>query len=258
MYYKNINLRSHKEIEIVVFSDWHLGSRNFEDKLAKKFIDYVCDNENVYCISAGDLTNAALKNSKSDVYTSMNPKEEIELLCSDKFLGRIPKEKWLLLTSGNHGNRSTKEIGISFDEMIVDRLGVKDKYSSFLGAINVQLSNSSFYIALHHGSGGGGSTIGGKANRMNKIPKIITNLDISIIGHTHQQMQIPMGSYSIDKKHDKIQYLVTHLINSGSLHGYDGSYAEAMLLEPVVLGQAIIGISATSKQKKKVLCRWQI
>ena len=38
MYYKNIDLREKEQIEIVCLSDWHLGSKNFEDKKAKQFI----------------------------------------------------------------------------------------------------------------------------------------------------------------------------------------------------------------------------
>jgi predicted phosphodiesterase len=257
MYYKNIDLREKEEIEIVCLSDWHLGSKNFEDKKAKQFIDYVCENDNVFVVGVGDLTNTALKNSKSDVYTSMNPKEEIELLCGEKFLGKIPKEKWLLFTSGNHGNRMTRETSISVDELIVNNLGIKDKYSQFLGVINVQLKNSSFYIGIHHGTGGG-STLGGKANRLQKFNDIICGCDVILMGHTHTPMHIPISNHIIDKKHNKVQEQKTHLVNVGSLHNFDDSYAEEKLLKPSLLGQAIITLSAIAKHRKKLICRWEI
>ena len=257
MYYRNIDLRDKESIEVVCLADWHLGSKNFVERTAKQFIDYVCNNENVYVIGVGDLTNTALKNSKSDVYTSMNPKQEIELLCGDKFLGKIPKDKWLLFTSGNHGNRMARETSISADEIIVNNLDIKDKYSQFLGVINIQLKSSSFYVGIHHGTGGGG-TLGGKANRLQKFNDIICGCDIILMGHTHTPMQIPISNYIIDKKHNKIQELKTHLINVGSLHDYDDSYAEEKLLKPSLLGQAILTLKADATHKKKVFCRWDI
>jgi len=243
-------------IEIVCISDWHAGSRNFDKKMAVKLIEYINYNDNVYVISVGDLTNNALKNSKSDVYTSLSPSEEIDLVCSKELLGSINKDKWLLMTSGNHGNRTLKEVGLSVDELIAERLGVKEVFCPYLTVLNVQLNMNSYFITVHHGAGGGG-TIGGKANTLNKLSNIVIGTDIVIMGHTHSPMMIPRLQYMVDKKHNKICEQVTYMINAGTLHNYDDSYAEEKMLQPSQLGQAIITIEGSAKcQPKRIFTRW--
>jgi len=243
-------------IEIVCLSDWHAGSKNFDIKAAKNFIEYINTHDNVYVISVGDLTNNALKNSKSDVYTSLSPSEEIDLVCSKELLGSIPIDKWLLLTSGNHGNRTTREVGISIDALIAERLGVKNKFNPYLTVLNIQLKTNSYFITIHHGAGGGG-TIGGKANTLNKLSAIISGTDIVIMGHTHSPMMIPRLQYMVDKKHRTIVQQVTYMINAGTLHTFDESYAEEKMLQPSQLGQAVITIESDIHMRpKRIFTRW--
>ena len=256
---KYIERRINKDkIEIVTISDWHLGDKLFDEKLAHKYIDYINNNKNVYVIGMGDLTNTALKNSKSDVYNSMSPKNEIALLTSDKFLGSIKKDKWLIYTSGNHGNRLEQETSISADSIIVDKLGIADKYAPSIGVINIQLNGNSYYIALHHGIGGG-NTMGAKANRMEKFSNIIAGADIAILGHTHTPMCIPKLQYILDKKHSRIKKQITYMINSGSLLGYEEGYAERFIMHPSVVGNAIITIEKCGRRcPKRIFTRWQV
>lgn len=248
----------HCNIEVVCISDWHAGSRNFDIKSAKKLINYINSHDNVYVISVGDLTNNALKNSKSDVYTSLSPSEEIDMVCGDELLGSISKDKWLLMTSGNHGNRTTREVGLSVDEIIAERLGVKHLFCPYLTVLNLQLPDNSYYITVHHGAGGGG-TIGGKANTLAKLSNIVIGTDIVIMGHTHSPMMIPRLQYLVDKKHNAVVQQVTYMINAGTLHNYDDSYAEEKMLQPSQLGQAIITIESASKRTpKRIFTRWII
>lgn len=244
------------KIEVVCFSDWHVGSPNFEIKIAQEYIKYINDNENVYVMFAGDATNCALKNSKSDVYSSLNPQEEIDLVCSNKLLGSIKKEKWIYFCSGNHGNRVLREVAISVDRMIASRLGIEDLYGQFLGVVNIRLTGNSYWITVHHGSGGGG-TFGAKANTMSRLSDLIAGVDICIMAHTHTSMVFPKTQYIVDKKHCKIIEQTTHVINSGSLHSYEESYAEEKMLKPSSLGQAIITLeSAPHSVQKKITVRW--
>ena len=247
-----------EKIEVVCFSDWHAGSKNFDEKAALKLIEYVNNNDNVYCLSAGDLTNCATKNSKSDVYTSMNPAEEIEYVCSKKLLGSIDKDKWLIMVSGNHGNRTTREVGISTDRLIAKELGVADKFVDHLGLVNIRLSQNSFYTTIHHGAGSGG-TFGAKANSLDKLSNIIAGSDICIQGHTHAPMFFLKQQYVLDKKHCRIIDQITYLVNSGTLHTYDNSYAEEKMLKPSCCKQAIITLtSANNTFKKKISIRYEI
>jgi len=247
------------KVEIVCLGDWHLGDSNFDERKAKQYIDYVNNNDNVFVICMGDLVNTALKGSVSDVYGNrMTPKEEIDKICSQEYLGSIDKRKFIAFTDGNHEGRLKKETSISSSDIIVDRLGIRDIYAPTIGVVNVQLNHNSYYISLSHGTGGG-STLGGKANRLDKLSSIIAGCDIIMMGHTHQGMHILKSQFVVDKKHEKVVEQKTHLINTGSLLKYEGGYAERMNLMPVTLGLAIIGLTAGGKRiPKKITARWHI
>jgi len=245
-------------IELICLSDWHAGSKNFDEKLAKEYIKYLNTTQNAYVILVGDLTNCALKNSKSDVYTSMSPAEEIDYVCSDKLLGSVDRRKFVLSVSGNHGNRALRETSIGIDRLIASRLGIEDTYTQFLGLVNIKLPQNSFFVTVHHGAGGGG-TYGAKANNMDKLATLISGADIAVVGHSHSPLYFPRSQMSIDKKHEKIITTTTHVVNSGSLHTYDESYAEEKMMKPSMISQAIITITdCPHSVPKKIGVRYHI
>jgi len=245
------------EIEIVALGDLHIGDSNCDYKLLYKQIEYINKNDNCFVIGMGDYLNNALRLSKTDVYSAVAPQKEFQ--DAIEILGKIKTSKWIAMTTGNHEHRTYKEAGIDLNRFLAYELDIEDIYHPTISVIHLQLKNTAYWIHIHHGAGGG-STKGGISNKMNKLGNIISNTDIVLMGHTHQQIHFTESRYFVDKKHDKIHKHTQHLINTGNCLGYKDGYAEAMILTPTAKGNAILKLGDTHKAHggKKISCRWTI
>lgn len=249
-------------IEIVTFCDLHIGEHNCDLKLLQKYIDYVKNNDNVYCMGIGDYTNNAIKSSKSFTHGAESPQKEFQQAYD--MLGEIPTSRWLCFSSGNHGARSIREAGIDIDYLLAEKLGIGDIYSPLMTVVKVVLPKQTYWIASHHGAGGGG-TKGGQANKLVNFSSIVRNADCVVLGHFHQQMSFVETHYEIDKKHDRVRKHDTMCIHGGSVLGYNDGYAEAMLLKPVAKGLAILKlhnipniVNGNTTKKRHIEVKWQL
>ena len=92
-----------KQVEIRVFSDWHIGDQNCDMKSINEQIKEVSERDNVFVILNGDLMNNATKTSISDTYSeTCSPMEQVKLAVS--LLTPI-KDKILSIVTGNHDIR---------------------------------------------------------------------------------------------------------------------------------------------------------
>ena len=145
-------------VSVVNFGDIHLGDRCCDKKSVYKVVKEIESDKDTYWLSTGDLLNVALKNSKSDVYSSLSVKEELKELVE---LIEPIKNKCLGIVGSNHHHRFENEVGLNLDETICALSGIP-----FLGevaVIDVTCGSCSYFIALHHGCGGGRSA-GAKVN----------------------------------------------------------------------------------------------
>lgn len=124
----NINLgKDLKELRIIPISDVHIGDKLTNYKLLKEVLETIKNTPNVYTIINGDFCNTALKNSKSDIYSEeLTPMEEINRML--ELLTPI-KEKILVIGTGNHESRITKETGIDVVKLVAKQLGIEDRYA---------------------------------------------------------------------------------------------------------------------------------
>lgn len=235
----------------------HIGDHACDYTLLQKHIDYIKSNENVFVIGMGDYLNNALKLSKTDVYSAVSPQKELELAVG--YLGQIPTSRWLAMVSGNHENRTQREAGLDINLWLAEKLDIADVYHPTMAVLQVRLSDISYFITTHHGAGGG-ITKGGTANKMSRLHNIIPNADIVVMGHTHQQMAFWDSHYEIDKKHHKIVKHNTLVVNTGSMLSYRNGYAEAMMLQPVRKGNAILTLKDVNSNYKQVgfYARWEL
>lgn len=107
-------------------SDWHIGDNSCDMALIKAEVEHIKATPNAYCILNGDLCNTALKTSVSDIYSEkLSPMEQLNMCV--ELLEPI-KEKILLITSGNHENRTYKSDGIEIMRLIARQLDCEDRY----------------------------------------------------------------------------------------------------------------------------------
>jgi hypothetical protein len=222
-----------RTIQVVNFGDVHLGDKCCDKKAVRNVVSQIEKSDDIFWCSTGDLLNVALKNSKSDVYSSMSLKAELNELI--ELIDPI-KEKCLGIVGSNHHKRLENEVGLNLDETISALSGIP--YLSDLGVIDITCENCSYFIVLHHGCGGGRG-IGAKANELARLAEVVAGADIYMQGHTHQFNYFPLETNYIDRKRKSVQTICSHFITTGHYLSWDDSYAQTLKLRPAPIGSAI-------------------
>lgn len=190
---KNIKVKlqtEKNEFKIMVLSDLHIGDQSCDLKSIQKAIDFIKNDANCYCILNGDLVNNALKDSKSDIYSEkLTMYEQQQLII--KLLEPI-KDKILVISPGNHENRTFKSVGVDITLWMANRLGIEDKYANEAYLLNIIFGKNNnknpyrYTIFGQHGEYGGGRRLGSAMNALEDLSGIVTNADCYIRSHTHQ------------------------------------------------------------------------
>lgn len=247
---------THDHIRLYGLSDWHLGSEYCDRKALQKTINAIQTTPSAYCVLLGDMMDNALKGSVSNVYMStMNPQSQINEAAN--ILQPI-KDKILAITEGNHEARTIKEVGILPMYILALKLGLDVENVYSVGAFVLFLRygnalrtgrNNVFSIYCKHGSGGGG-TVGGKANAMDKMKADIV-ADVYISAHTHQQLAFMREIYIADKQKQTLVSQKSLFVNSGSFLSW-GGYAVEKGFSPSPTGTPVIDLWTDRKRSNDV------
>ncbi len=243
-------------IEIEPLFDLHIGSKKCDYKEIQRRIDRIKNNPNVYAVLGGDIINYSTVNSvaSADVYEEpLTPMQQIKKAC--ELLLPI-KDKLLCAVSGNHERRASKD-GIDLDYWLSTELGIQNAYD--LGSIvlfirfgkNTASKSGKFLYTVYctHGSGGG-SMVGGKANRLAKIGQIV-NTDVVIVGHTHTPLTFKEMSYQISEQTSSVFAKETTYVNASATLDYE-SYAELSGMKPNAKACPIIRLSGKRKDVRVI------
>ena len=244
-----------KKITIIPISDVHIGDKNSNTKAFKEAIERIKNDPNTYTIINGDLCNMALKNSKSDVYSEeLSPMEQVlEVI---KYLEPI-KDKILVMSNGNHEDRIVKEANIDVLYLVAKQLKIEDIYSPSWWYLYLSFGESNrhkpvlYTITGYHGAGGG-STTGGKANKVKKMSQVVLS-DIYIMSHVHEPINTKGIIFSPDYQHRALVKKEMYYCISNSFLEYQGSYAEKMGLIPSNTGLNEIELCGSKKGIRLIL-----
>jgi predicted phosphodiesterase len=244
--------REFSMVKIQIGADWHIGDAFCKMDEVMEQINDVRENPATYIILNGDLMNNATKTSVSDCYAEqVTPMKQLETAVE---LLRPIKDKILLMTSGNHEDRTWKEDGIDLSGLIARELGIYKRYSKtsailFLGVgkgisrnHNAQITYS-FYI--NHGSGGGRKE-GAKAIRLADMASII-DADCYIHSHTHLPMIMRQGFYRSCVPKKTITYVDKLFINTASKLGY-GGYSEKYEFKPSSTSMPVVYLNGEKRE----------
>lgn len=224
------------KVRLHIFSDWHIGDGNCDMSDISRQIGEVLTDDNAYCILNGDLINNAIRSSISDVYSeSASPMEAIQTL-SDILRPLAEKGKILFATTGNHEFRSYKESGIDIMALVCRELGIQDKYRSDGGILYLSFGinakrkaegrRTSYTVFVTHGNGGG-STVGGKASKLEKA-SAICDADLFIVSHTHTPITFKDSFIRCYPCSDGIEVVERTYINTSASLDYGGYGMKAM------------------------------
>ena len=245
-----------KRLYIIPISDVHLGDKQLNMKLLKETIKRIKEEKNTYTIINGDICNCALKNSKSDVYEDdLSPMEQLNKMVD---LIEPIKDKILVISTGNHEDRISKETNIDITYLVAKQLGIQDRYSYGWWYLYLRFGEKEkgskrpmcYQITGYHGSGGGRKP-GGKANRLQEMSQVVI-ADLYIMGHTHTPMSMKQQIWIPDYANNSLNKKEMYYLMSNSFLEPEG-YGEKLGMIPTSNSIVEAELDGTKRKIKTIL-----
>jgi len=224
---------------LLPISDCHIGSPGFTSDsytLLCKNVEWALSEPNAFVFLNGDILHTATRYSKSNPMVARgNLKEQLEL-ATRIFTPLAKKNKIIGAIDGNHEQRLEDIVGYSPTIALCDRLDIPYyRYSCVIRFIVGKLNkrgggfyNKIGYSGYFHHTTGGGSTVGGKINRVDKLRQIVANADFYVGSHNHQLGVMPVSTHQVDPTHKRIIVLRQLLIDSGGYEEWRENYPERL------------------------------
>lgn len=242
-----------KNIIVYPVSDLHDGDAYSNTRLWYRFKNHVLSQDNAFITIQGDMTNNALKNSKSNVYQATKSPREQKIWLRDEL--RDLRERILCIEPGNHESRSTKETDDCLIYDIACQLNIEHLYRPNTAFINIKFGKrrsldqpASFNIMAMHGSGGGGQT-GASINKIARVANYYENVDIVIMGHVHRNAVERVQKLILNTKTGKVYTRDQLHVISAPFQEY-GGYALNAMLSPSSTSRQPIELIAHSEEFK--------
>ena len=223
-----------EDITIIPIADVHLGDELCNLKLLKQVLERIKNEPNTYTIINGDLCNMALKNSKSNVYKdSLSPMTQV--IKTTELLEPI-KDKILVMSTGNHEDRTQKETDIDVTRLIARELQIEDRYANGWWYLYLTFGEDirkrpvTYGITGIHGYGGGRKS-GGKINRLEDMSQVVL-ADLYLMSHTHKPITTKNCIYVPYYQSKALTKQEMYYLMTNSFLESDGGYAEKMGFPP--------------------------
>ena len=222
-------------------------------------IEYIRDNENVFCVLNGDLMDCAIASSVGDTYgATLSPMEELRA-CTELFqpiAGKI-----LCVVPGNHEARHYRTNGVDLTELMCTQLGIADRYSPttallFIrfgkldGKANAHGRKAAYTMYVSHGNGGGRKE-GGKVQRLVDLSTIV-DADVYVCGHTHLPAMLKDGFARPCMANSSITYGTRLYVNTSAKLNY-GGYGDTGGFKVPCTDTPIIRLNGERKEMRATL-----
>jgi len=224
-----------EDITIIPIADVHLGDELCNLKLLKQVLERIKNEPNTYTIINGDLCNMALKNSKSNVYKdSLSPMTQV--IKTTELLEPI-KDKILVMSTGNHEDRTQKETDIDVTRLIARELGLEDRYANGWWYLYLTFGEDirkrpvTYGITGTHGFGGNGRRPGSKINKLEDMSQVVL-ADLYLMSHTHKPITTKSCIYVPYYQSKALTKQEMYYLMTNSFLESDGGYAEKMGFPP--------------------------
>lgn len=246
------DLPTAETIEIIPMADLHLGDAMSDFKLIMERIEYIKNNDNVYCILGGDLMDTAIASSVGDTYgANLKPMDQLNQCV--KIFEPI-KEKILAVLPGNHENRVYRSDGLDITEMMCAQLGIPEKYSTTTALLFVRFGKGNrrnrfrpmlYTIYVTHGSGGGRKE-GGKINRLADLASIV-DVDIYIHAHTHLPVIFKNSFFRLSEANSTVMQVEKLFVNTAAALNY-GGYGDTQGFKPAAKSNPSIFLHGSQRK----------
>lgn len=242
-------LNTDQTVNLYIFGDEHIGDPNCDIMYLAERIEQVNSDPNAVWIGVGDMLNNATIQSVSDTYAEiMSPMQELNLAI-DMF--KPIKDKCIGFSSGNHEDRTYKTDGIDLSQIVARELDAPYFDSSAVIFLRFGETNRGrpicYSIFARHGSGGG-SSMGGKANKLKKNSEIV-DADLYIQGHTHSPITYKEDFFRLSYPNSSVDKYTRTFVNIGSSLNY-GGYGEKFGFAPSTKVHPIVHLNPHVKDIK--------
>lgn len=233
-------------IQLLVATDMHKGSAQFDDRKWNEFEKLIAEPNN-YVIFCGDQCEYATKNSKSDIYEQkLRPAEQKRWWIER--LKNYP-DKICAIIDGNHEfNRASKEADCFPLYDIALMLGIEDRYRSEAAFLDLGVGRRC------NGTGGvkrQNRYVGRLQHKAQNLANFgssdgIEGIDFFVCGHTHKPMDKPLGKLVYDPINKQVRERSVENIVGGHFLQY-GGYGEREGYRPT--SQKLFSLNLDGRRK---------
>ena len=243
-----------KDVTVYPIADIHLGAAEHMESAWREFRTRILEEENAYITLGGDLLNNGVKSSVSNVYEeTMRPRDAKKLMV--EMLMPL-RDRILCGVSGNHENRTRKEVDQDIVYDVFCKLDIEDRYRENIAFVKLQFgkprskgeTHPTYVLAVSHGAGGGALT-GAAVNRGERFGYVLDGVDALILGHTHKPFITQPGKIKVDPHHNQVSVKPFKVISCSAWLDYGGYAARANLMPTTHMTQKLI-LAAREKKIK--------
>lgn len=225
-------------ITIYPLADVHLGAEESAMPAFSRLVAEIAADPNAYVVLAGDLLDAGLKNSVTNVYRATMPPSQQKREMADTL--KIIRDKILCIVPGNHERRSVSEVDDCPSYDIASKLDLEDVYRENMAVLRLTMGDRGghhhnrdyrYNIVVMHGAGGG-SYPGATVNRNEMYLGGMDGIDVLIAAHAHKPYALRGSKLVFDIANRRMVQRPTLSMCAGSWMNY-GGYPIAAQMRPV-------------------------
>ena len=209
------------KVKVVPLADVHYGSNACMVDKFREYVNYIAQNDNVFCFISGDLFENAHGDSCKGVALydqEVRPKTQVEDMV--EILSPIA-HKILWAIPGNHEDRSRTR---DYDplEYLCKQLEIPYSYEPIF--VDLLWKGNVFSFHDQHGRAGG-QTKGGKMNAAARPQDMQEHVMFTIMAHVHDGDVSRNTRICRDRVNFRIEFRKQYIVICPSFFGYFGSYA---------------------------------
>ena len=247
-----------EEIKVVPVGDYHLGDPHSDYKKIMADLEYIKNNDDVFCCILGDVMNCAIKTSISDCYgETLSPMQELQE-CVKLF--EPLAHKILCVVPGNHEMRHYRTNGVDMTYLFAKQLQIEDRYSPTTAVVFVRFGQldktrnhgrkACYTIYVAHGTGGGRKE-GGKIQRLADLSSIV-DCDAYVVGHSHLPAILKEQFVRPNMANSSLTYCEKLYINTSAKLSF-GGYGDYGGFKPASTDTPIIILNGLKKEMRAIL-----
>ena len=201
------------KLALYPMGDVHIGSSAHSADMWEGWLRYLEDREDASLLGTGDFLNAALKDSKSDVYDETMKVSDAKRLLRKQLTPLAEDGRIDGLAPGNHEERIHRATGDCPILDVCDSLGLP--YIETAALIVYTVGDQEYEVYLRHGTGTG------QGFAQLEKSRLVIRADVYITGHIHNQSARVGDQFEHNRKSAHVERRKFLVVTSGAFLGYE-------------------------------------